>query len=168
LRNSKELEIEGRHTSAIMQETNEDGVICLGTVPKKKCLSVKAIEQKCVALDFYGQSTLHDSLVLSGPHGRRERQCVPCATARQIEHGDEQQKGSICRHLKRRSRCKECGGNEICAHGRVKNSCYRCKRRNQQVTAPSEEPDERSDTTFEDILKVISLGSDRNSVASKS
>jgi hypothetical protein len=152
-----------------MQETDEDGLKCLGTVPEKKCISLKAMERKCVALDFCWQSNLHDSHVLSGPHGRRERQCVQCAKVRQIEHGgvsDEQQKGSICRHLKRRSRCKECGGNEVCPHGRIKKTCFRCK----PVTATSdetEEPDERSDKGFEVILKVISLGSDRNSVASK-
>lgn len=32
----------------------------------------------------------------------------------------------ICKHGRRRSRCKECGGSGMCEHGRERNKCKQC------------------------------------------
>ena len=34
----------------------------------------------------------------------------------------------ICEHGRRRSECKECGGSQICEHGRIRSKCKECKK----------------------------------------
>ena len=48
-------------------------------------------------------------------HGRRRSRCKDC--------GGNQ----ICEHGRRRSQCKDCGGSSICKHGRRRNQCKECK-----------------------------------------
>jgi hypothetical protein len=32
----------------------------------------------------------------------------------------------ICEHGRERTQCKECGGSSICTHGRLRNQCKEC------------------------------------------
>ena len=47
-------------------------------------------------------------------HGRRRSHCKECGGSQ------------ICEHRRRRYECKECGGSRICEHGRVRYSCKEC------------------------------------------
>ncbi len=73
-----------------------------------------------------GHDACEISHVAAGPHGKRGRQCIDCAKE-ESEAGITPLKGCICIHLKRRSRCKICGGYELCVHGRTKKGCRKCK-----------------------------------------
>ena len=50
----------------------------------------------------------------SCPHGRRRSRCKECGG------------NSICQHGRQRSQCKECGGGSICQHGRRRSRCKEC------------------------------------------
>lgn len=47
-------------------------------------------------------------------HGRRKTRCKDCGG------------GSICEHGKLRNSCRDCGGGSICQHGRIKTTCKDC------------------------------------------
>ena len=47
-------------------------------------------------------------------NGDFNRQCKECGGSQ------------ICEHGKRKSRCKECGGGSICEHGKIKSHCKEC------------------------------------------
>jgi len=47
-------------------------------------------------------------------HGKRKSYCKECGG------------GGLCEHDKRRSLCKECGGGSICDHGKQKSYCKEC------------------------------------------
>ncbi len=35
-------------------------------------------------------------------------------------------KNRLCKHMKKKQRCRECGGNDFCVHGRRKEICIQC------------------------------------------
>jgi hypothetical protein len=54
---------------------------------------------------------------------------VDCAKDRISEFGELPSilKSSICKHFKRRSRCKICDGREVCVHDKMKKNCRQCR-----------------------------------------
>ena len=73
-------------------------------------------------------------------HGRQRSTCKECGGSI-CEHGrlckerwvwnlracKECGGSQICEHGRQRSRCKECGGSQICEHGRQRYSCKECR-----------------------------------------
>ena len=52
---------------------------------------------------------------------------MECAKERFGEGITQSTKGGICPHLKRRARCNLCGGHEVCEHGKMKKTCFKCR-----------------------------------------
>jgi hypothetical protein len=65
---------------------------------------------------------------------------MECAKERFGEDITQSTKGGICPHLKRRARCNLCGGRDLCGHGKIKKTCFKCKLIEKQNTSRQEIP----------------------------